>query len=307
MMLKVFMKHSFKVTGLLLTLFVVSQVIGIVLLNATIDVEKSAQKGKTEFKDLAFGERPPLEEETSYVPIMITIIIGTILVLLLIRFKLLWIWRIWFTFAVVFSLTIVLAVLVPVVWALAMALIFGIWKVFFPHFWVHNITEVLIYPGIALIFVPLLNLFSVSVLFVLISLYDAYAVWKSKHMVKLAQSQAESKMFAGLLIPYNFKISRVKSRAVKSSPITPSADMRGKVQTAMLGGGDIGFPLLFAGTVLKEIGLWQSFVIAGFATASLAFLFWIGKKEKFYPAMPFLAVGCFMGLAVVLVVMQFML
>src|SRR3989338_7787972 len=228
------MKHSFKVSLFLLTLFVLAQVVGIGLLYKTIDPVKSAEAGTTEFKELAFGERPPLDEQTSYLPIMITVIVGTVIVLLLIKFKLLWIWKIWFTFAVVFSLTIALAVLIPVVWAFVLALIFGIWKVFFPHFWVHNITEVLIYPGIALIFVPLLNLFSVSVLFVLISLYDAYAVWKSKHMVKLAQSQAESKMFAGLLVPYNFKIEKTK--------LVPAGVHHGetvKMRTAMLGGGDI--------------------------------------------------------------------
>ncbi len=304
------MKHSIKVTIFLLILFVLSQVIGLFLLDTTIDPIKSAATGKTEFKELAFGERPPLEEETSYLPMVITILVGTVIMLLLIKFKLLWIWKIWFTFAVVFSLTIALAVLVPVVWAFAIALIFGIWKVFFPHFWVHNITEVLIYPGIGLIFVPLLNLFSVSVLFVLISIYDAYAVWKSKHMVKLAQAQAESKVFAGLLVPYNFKLEKTEEKVkvmAHGSTLHQSAPRMVKVQTAMLGGGDIGFPLLFSGVVLKEMGLWQSFVVVGFATAALAFLFWIGKKEKFYPAMPFLAVGCFVGLGVAWVVMRLML
>lgn len=303
------MKHSIKVTIFLLILFVLSQVIGILLLNTTIDPIKSAATGKTEFKELAFGERPPLEEETSYFPIVITILVGTVIMLLLIKFRLLWIWKIWFTFAVVFSLTITLAVLIPVVWAFAIAIIFGIWKVFFPHFWVHNITEVLIYPGIGLIFVPLLSLFSVSVLFVLISIYDAYAVWKSKHMVKLAQAQAETKVFAGLLVPYNFKLEKtgkkVNALAHGSTP-HPSVLQPVKVQTAMLGGGDIGFPLLFSGVVLKEMGLWQSFVVVGFATMALAFLFWIGKKEKFYPAMPFLAVGCFVGLGVAWLVMRLM-
>ena len=304
------MKHSIKVTIFLLILFVLSQVIGLFLLDTTIDPIKSAATGKTEFKELAFGERPPLEEETSYLPMVITILVGTVIMLLLIKFKLLWIWKIWFTFAVVFSLTIALAVLVPVVWAFAIALIFGIWKVFFPHFWVHNITEVLIYPGIGLIFVHLLNLFSVSVLFVLISIYDAYEVWKSKHMVKLAQAQAESKVFAGLLVPYNFKLEKTEEKVkvmAHGSTLHQSAPRMVKVQTAMLGGGDIGFPLLFSGVVLKEMGLWQSFVVVGFATAALAFLFWIGKKEKFYPAMPFLAVGCFVGLGVAWVVMRLML
>ena len=70
----------------------------------------------------------------------------------------------------------------------------------------------------------------------------------------------------------------------------------------MLGGGDIGFPLIFAGVVLKEMGLWQSLVIPFFALLGLGWLLFIADEEKFYPAMPFISVGCFVGLAVVWVV-----
>jgi hypothetical protein len=68
---------------------------------------------------------------------------------------------------------------------------------------------------------------------------------------------------------------------------------------ALLGGGDVGFPLLFAGVVLKEFGLWQSLVIPIFAMVPLALLFWKAEKDKFYPAMPFIGAGCLIGLLVV--------
>ena len=67
----------------------------------------------------------------------------------------------------------------------------------------------------------------------------------------------------------------------------------------MLGGGDIGFPLIFAGVILKEFGLKYSLIIPFFAMLGLAFLLWWGDEKKFYPAMPFITVGCFLGLAVV--------
>ncbi|MEK6809639.1 MAG: hypothetical protein AABY40_03120, partial [Nanoarchaeota archaeon] len=78
--------------------------------------------------------------------------------------------------------------------------------------------------------------------------------------------------------------------------------MRGKaekVRTAILGGGDIGFPLIFAGVVLKEMGLWQSLVIPFGALLGLAVLLFNGKENKFYPAMPFISAGCFVALGVV--------
>jgi len=142
----------------------------------------------------------------------------------------------------------------------------------------------------------LLNVLSVSILLVLIAIYDAYAVWKSKHMITLAQEQTKAKVFAGLVIPYELPkktVSKVKktSRTKTPAPI--------KVRTAILGGGDIGFPLIFAGVLLKEMGLWQSLVLPFFAMAGLAYLLWLGEKDKFYPAMPFIGAGCFVGLGVI--------
>ena len=46
-----------------------------------------------------------------------------------------------------------------------------------------------------------MNIFSASILLVLISLYDMYAVWKSRHMVAMAKFQSSSNLFAGISIP----------------------------------------------------------------------------------------------------------
>ena len=75
-----------------------------------------------------------------------------------------------------------------------------------------------------------------------------------------------------------------------------------KISTAILGGGDIGFPLIFTGVILKVFGLWQSLVIPVFSGAALLFLLLKGKEKKFYPAMPFITIGCLVGLGVVLLV-----
>jgi presenilin-like A22 family membrane protease len=142
----------------------------------------------------------------------------------------------------------------------------------------------------------LFNIVSGIVLLVLIAVYDAYAVWKSKHMITLAKSQAKAKMFSGLLIPY--QIGRSKKKLPKVQKIKKKV----KIRTAMLGGGDIGFPLIFAGIILKELGLWQSLVIPFFAAAALGILFWKADEKKFYPAMPFIGAGCLIGLGVVMLI-----
>jgi len=284
------MKHSLPITLFLLFSFLLAQFMGLGIIYKYIDPVKSTQTGETEFQDLpVLGERPEVNEGLSFLHIMFVVIIGTIIMLALIKYRLTWIWKGWFLIAVLITLIIAFSVLVRIEIAIALALILAVWKIFRPNVIIHNLTELFIYGGLAAIFVSWFNLLSASILLVLISIYDAYAVWKSKHMIKLAQSQAKAKVFAGLLIPYKLGKKVKKGAKVRSE----------KVRTAILGGGDIGFPLIFAGVVLKELGLWQSLLIPVFAGLGLALLLWFSQEKRFYPAMPFISAGCFVGLGIV--------
>src|SRR3989338_8756554 len=284
------MKHSLPITLFLLFSFLLAQFMGLGIIYKYIDPVKSTQTGETEFQDLpVLGERPEVNEGLSFLHIMFVVIIRTIIMLALIKYRLTWIWKGWFLIAVLITLIIAFSVLVRIEIAIALALILAVWKIFRPNVIIHNLTELFIYGGLAAIFVSWFNLLSASILLVLISIYDAYAVWKSKHMIKLAQSQAKAKVFAGLLIPYKLGKKVKKGAKVRSE----------KVRTAILGGGDIGFPLIFAGVVLKELGLWQSLLIPVFAGLGLGLLLWFSKEKKFYPAMPFISAGCFLGLGIV--------
>jgi presenilin-like A22 family membrane protease len=265
-----------------------------------------------EFKELPIGERPQIEQETSYIPVIVAIIMGTIFMLVLIKFKLIWVWKIWFLMALIISLWISFSAFISSMVAIVLAIIFAVWRIFKNNVYVQNLTELFVYGGLAAIFVPIFSLFSVSILLVVISIYDMYAVWKSKHMITLAKAQTKAKVFAGLMIPYSLKKVKIaksgkkKSVGVKGRVSKVAGKVSSKVskkvsgvRTAILGGGDLGFPLIFAGVVLKEMGLAASLVIPFFAMAGLGYLFYIANEKKYYPAMPFIAIGCFAGLGVV--------
>jgi len=277
------MKHTFKVTSIILLLFLATQLLGLVIVKQYLPRET-----------LPFNiEKPQIDEKTSFIPIFITIILATVIAIVLIRFSAIRLWKLWFFLSVLFTLVVAFSAFIPQVMALIIALILSLWKVLKPNIIVHNFTELFIYGGLAAIFVPVLSIFSVSVLLILISIYDMIAVWKTKHMISLAKFQAHSKTFAGLLIPYSLRLKKPKVKGkMKEVP----------VRTAILGGGDIGFPLLFAGVVLKTSSFSNAFIISIFAALALMFLFAIAKKTKFYPAMPFIAVGCFIGYLVTLVI-----
>jgi len=300
------MKHTSKVTALLLAIFLCSQFIGLLITNSYIDVNLSQETGETEFQELEISgvtiERPQVNETWSFLYIAIAILIGTVLVLLIIKFQKEFIWKVWYLLAIVLCLAISFGAFVDSTLALVLGLGFGFYKVFKPNVWVHNFTELFIYGGLAVIFVPILNLTSIFILLILISLYDMYAVWQSKHMVKLAKFQTKAKMFAGLFIPYHLP---TKVKTGKGAKKRSRKAKKVKVQVAILGGGDIGFPLLFAGVILKTFGLAYALLIPPFTTLALLGLFLYSKKGKFYPAMPFISIGCVVGYGAVMVAQYF--
>ena len=227
---------------------------------------------------------------------------GTLLLLLLIKYKKVMIWKFWFFLSVCITLTIALAAFVNETIAICMAIALALAKVYHPNIFVHNITEVLIYGGLAAIFVPMINLFSAFMLLLFISLYDLYAVWKSEHMIKMAKFQTSTKLFSGLFIPYKGKDGK------KNEMKEAKKEIKVKTTNAILGGGDIGFPLLFTGVVMKSLinsgtARYVAFQLSLIVTLTLTIaLFWLlikSKKDRFYPAMPFLSAGCFAGYLII--------
>lgn len=279
------MKHTWVITGFLILMFFVAQFIGLKITESYIDVAATAEKGEVVWKELPSVagvklERPEVEPQFSIWYIIGAVIIGTLLILLIIKLGRVLLWKLWFYFAVVLCLAVAFGAFIPAIYALLLALFLGIFKVFRPNLYIHNLTELFVYSGLAVIFVPILNVFYAFILLLALSLYDMYAVWKSKHMIKMAKFQTESGIFAGLLLPY----AAPALRGVKR-----------KVRTAVLGGGDIGFPLIFAGTVLVASGFVNAILVSVGATLALMVLLLLSQKDRFYPAMPFLTVGCALG------------
>lgn len=257
------MKHTLQVTFLLLGLFIGAQLIGLYI-----------TKRYTAIENLPYNiERPEFEKETSYIPLFSIILIATLIAIIMAKFKAVRLWKFWFFLSVWLTLIIAFGAFVNQNIALVLGLGLAYLKTFRQNVIAHNFSELFIYGGFAAIFVPVLSVLSISILLILIAIYDGIAVWKTKHMIKLAKFQTNLKIFAGLLIPYGKK----------------------EEHTAILGGGDIGFPLLFSGVMLVEYGWLRALTVTLFVSIALLWLLLAGEKNKFYPAMPFIAAGCFAG------------
>jgi len=286
------MKHTWKTTIFLLLLFVLAQIAGLLITLEYIHV----QEGQVSFNDLPLGiERPDVTPSYAVGYIVLGVLLGTALLLSLIKFNLLGMWKFWYAMALLFSLIIAFNAFLPTLVSFLIAAVMVYLRIFRSTQIVHHLTEIFLYGGIAAIFVDMLSLWSVVILLGFISLYDMYAVWKSKHMVTLAKFQTGSQLFAGLqVLPKGTKIATKKE--IK----------QGKAQrAAILGGGDIAFPLLFIATLMKEMvvhgaskqsAFFLALVPVATTTLALFLLFYFAKEKKFYPAMPFLSMGCIVGL-----------
>ena len=290
------MKHNLKITAILLLMFLATQFIGLYVVD---------HYSKT---DLPLGlESPDLEEEREYNQMFLSIIIAFVIaigiLLLLTHFKVEFLLKLWFLLVVVISLCISFLSFIPpfqyvTLIVLLLAVPLGLVKIYGQNFLVHNSTELFIYPGIAAVFVPLLNIWTIIALLIAISLYDMWAVWKSGIMQKMAKYQINKlKVFSGFFIPYVSKNMRNKIKKMKKSELKKK---KIKVNVAILGGGDVIFPIIAAGVMMKtfpETIIPALLVILG-AALGLSYLFFFAKKKKFYPAMPYISAGIFIAIGI---------
>jgi len=303
------MKHNPKIIAILLLMFIIAQFIGLYVVNSnvfTIEQEVNGTIKQVPNPSLDWINPRPESVDYDYNTYFISILMAFVIAItLLFTFtKLNWqiVLRAWFFLVVVIALGITLLALFPslrqiTVWAFVIALPFAFLKIYKREIITHNLTELFIYPGIAAVFVPILSLLAIIVLLILISIYDMWAVWKSGIMQKMAKYQmTQLKVFSGFLIPYLSK--KQMQQLVKAKKSKSKKKKKISVGMALLGGGDVVFPIITAGVVLMALGpIHALFVVAG-ATLGLGYLFLRSEKKKFYPAMPFITVGMFIGLGI---------
>ncbi len=300
------MKHTLKVAIALIIFFFLAQITGLLIISRYLDHQKIAETKELAWQPLPYNlERPIVKNQsTSFIYISIAILIGTSLVLLLVKLNKPFIWKIWFFATVWLTLSIAFAAFINNIIAAILAFLVSLLKLYKPNVIIQNLSEIFIYGGLAAIFVPIINIFAAIMLLIVMSIYDFVAVFKTKHMVKLARFQSDARVFAGLFIPYQ------KGEIAKNDKSSDSEFKGKRSRVAVLGGGDIGFTLIFAGVVMKGLMLKETMlsvflktiIIPVCVSIALSILLIKGEKDKFYPAMPVLSLGCFIGYFVILLI-----
>ena len=126
----------------------------------------------------------------------------------------------------------------------------------------------------------------VILLLLIFSVYDYIAVYKTKHMVKIAKEMVTQKAILGIVIPQ--EISELQTRIKKVKP---------GGRFLVLGAGDIIFPLILSSSLVPQ-SISNSLIVALFSLIGLffGFLIFISKKiRQPMPALPPIALFSIIG------------
>jgi hypothetical protein len=161
------MKHTEKVTFILVALFFISQIIGLVVINQYIDHKALKETGQISFEPLPGGiERPQVSGNELLILLATSITVGTILILILAKLKKVNFWKLWYGFSVTATLFFALGKFISIIFSetvavyltLAICIGLAVWKIYWPNIIIHNFTEVFIYAGLAAILSRFLHL-----------------------------------------------------------------------------------------------------------------------------------------------------
>lgn len=302
------MKYDVQIMITLVTLFFLSQIVGLSILYKAANVQVVNGTTEVTYGETVIGPRPEFQGPETFLWVISSVFVTTGLVLLIVKFQKINLMKLLFFAATFLTVSIALGIFINSTLAFAIAIIFAIIKVFKPNKYMHNIIEMLTYAGLVLILAPLFDISWIIALLIVISGYDIFAVWRSKHMVKMAKFQIKGGIFTGLFIPLEGVKKKVSGKIKTGVEIKKKV----KVREAIMGGGDVAFPMLFAGVVMesliklgtmtKEMAFLKVLIIPITVTIVLIYLFIKGQKGKYYPGMPFITFGCLVGYLLVLII-----
>ncbi|MDI6591987.1 MAG: presenilin family intramembrane aspartyl protease [Patescibacteria group bacterium] len=194
--------------------------------------------------------------------------------------------KIIFVLAVFWGGILLLSVWIPDLFALILMTILVFWWWKKPSVLNQNILIILGIAGVGSVLGLSLEPLMVVILLIIFSIYDFIAVYKTKHMIKMAKEMIEAGAILALVVPPNISGLRESLEEVKPG---------GKF--LILGGGDVVFPLLFSASLIP-FGILKSAIVASFALIGLFVGFYFFAKQKVrqpIPALPPIAFFSIIG------------
>jgi len=149
------------------------------------------------------------------------------------------------------------------------------------------------------VFGRLISPWTAMILLAVLAVYDYLAV-RFGFMMWMANKLSSSSTLPAFIIPYR---PSDWSANLKKADIPNLSEQKAEERKySILGGGDIGFPVLLAASVYSARDVRAALVVAAFSLVGLLGAYWIQAKfakGKAVPALPPIAVMSLIGLALV--------
>jgi presenilin-like A22 family membrane protease len=131
-----------------------------------------------------------------------------------------------------------------------------------------------------------------------IAVYDVLAV-RFGLMVWMADKLSGTTSLPAFIFPKKTSDLKLGLQAVQVSEL--KKEVADKREHTILGGGDIGFPLMLSNSVYFASNMWSDVLVGAFSIVGLISAFIIQKvwlKGKPMPALPPIAIGCLIGFVI---------
>ncbi len=206
--------------------------------------------------------------------------------------------QIFFVLAVFSGLDLLFSIFIgePIAAILAIGLI--VFRFLRPTILVHNLVVIGGLAGISGMLGLALSPRDAIFLLIILAIYDVIAVYKTKHMVKMAEIMIKKRVILGIIIPEKISGFKASMVDVEQDKISVSRILKPGKRTRfmILGGGDLALPLLLISSVVSH-SVFQAIIILIFALIGLfaMHLIFIKLKSRPMPALPPLAVFSILG------------
>jgi presenilin-like A22 family membrane protease len=246
-----------------------------------------------------FAENQIISPDLSLGPI-IAYFFGVVLLLALVLFiiplsKLKLVFRVLFALMFGWGVFIIAALPLSTVPAVILAVIAGIAWLLWARVWLHDLLLLLALAGAGSVFGFLFSPLTFMIFMLIIAVYDVVAV-RFGFMVWMADKMSQSDTLPAFIFPRQFGDWKLKLGSVRVGDLRQKESA--KREYSILGGGDIGFPLMLAVSVFFEAGLGGAVLVGALALVGLmgAFLvqlLWL--KDRPVPALPPIAFAALIG------------
>lgn len=174
----------------------------------------------------------------------------------------------------------------------ASVLVFAFW--FWQTVLVQDLVMLLTLAGIGALFGLALTPLTAVYILVIMSFYDIIAVYKTGHMIKLAEMMVQSRAIFGFVIP-----SLITDFKSSMKTVQPGE------QFMILGSGDVVLPLILSASLVRT-SLTQSIIIAIFSIFGLLVMNYLFANQKIrrpMAALPPIAAASILGYLFVLILL----